>query len=149
MSPLSQKEAEEILRKELDDDMGIRPNRSKDFDWGTLFYIQSKEFIKSGQNPYLGLSPRLVDKFDGSIHEIDYLGILDKQLEEYRARKGYPESIKFPVKVDLDKLSEIEKVFALIETKEFRQIEQAIAIVNEKELFDLKGLKDLCSWSLS
>ena len=80
-----------------------------------------------------------------TIHIINYLGILDQQLEDYRRIKGYPESIKFPIKEDLDQLSDIDKVFALIDTGEFSQIKKAIEIVQEKQLFDLKGLKDLCN----
>ena len=144
MNTISLKEAERILDKELNEDLGFRPKLTKDFEWGTLFYVQSKEFIENSQNPYIGIAPRLVDKIDGSIHVIDGLGILDKQLEDYRESKGYPESIKFPVKKDLSKLSDIEKVFLLIETKEISQIEEAIEIVKEKKLFDLDGLKKIC-----
>ena len=62
MNPISLNEAENLLRNELNEDLGIRPGLTKDFQWGALFYIQSKEFIKTGENPYIGISPRLVDK---------------------------------------------------------------------------------------
>ncbi len=115
-----------------------------DFQWGALFAWNSKEYVETGNNPIVGNSPILVDKVNGSTHSINYLGVIDKLLEEYREKMGYPHVIKFPAKGDLDKMTDLEKVFALMATRELRQIEEAILIVKEKNLFDLEGLGTIC-----
>ena len=139
MKYISFKEAKQIAIDEIDKyELGIIDSATIDFQWGTLFYIQSKEYIKTGKNPVIGNSPILVDKVNQSINTINYLESRDKLLEEYRVKKGYPHVIKFPVKGDLNKMTDLQKVFALMSTGEFIQIEQAIEIVKEKKLFDFQ-----------
>lgn len=99
------------------------------FSGGALFPWQSKEYIETEKNPVVGNSPILVDKVNGSVHSINYLGVIDKSLEKYRKKMGYPHVIKFPAKGDLEKMTDLEKVFALMATRELYQIEEAILIV--------------------
>ena len=142
---ISLEEAKEIVVNEIEKyDCGIIDSKIIDFRWGTLFYFQSKEFIKTGKNPIIGISPILVDKVNGSTHSINYLETRDRLLEAYRIRMGYPPVIKFPIKEDLETMTDLEKVFALMETTEFVQIEKAIQIVKQKNIFDLDGLGTIC-----
>lgn len=145
MKYLSLEEARKIASSVLEkSDGAIMDAHTLDFKWGTLFYWQSKQFVETGENPMIGHSPILVDKVDGSTHSISYLQSQDKLLEEYRRKKGYQYVIKYPVKGDLESMTDLEKVFALMETTEFVQIEKAIEIVKEKDLFDVEGLGIIC-----
>lgn len=145
MNYLSFEEAKAILTEKLDkEDLGIVESYTVDFQWGTLFSYDLKDAIKIGKPGLVGNSPVLVDKVNGSIHSICYLQIRDQLLEAYREKMGYPHVIKFPVKGDLEKMNDLEKVFALMSTSEFVQIEEAIEIVKEKKLFDLDGLGQIC-----
>lgn len=145
MKYLSLIEARKIVLNELgEDDCAIMDAHTLDFKWGALFYWQSKEFVETGENPIIGISPILVDKINGTTHSISYLKTRDKLLENYRKKMGYPYVIKFPVKGDLEKMSDLETVFALMETTEFTQIEKAIEIVKSRNLFDVEGLGIIC-----
>ena len=144
MQYLSLQETKQILLEQYKDyDIGIIKDAIIDFKWGTLFYIQSKEFIETGKNAITGISPILVDKIDGSMHHIDYLKIRDQELESYRIKKGYEHCIKFPVTADLSKMTTLEKVLTLFRTTEIVQIREAMSIVEKHNLFDLEGLGHL------
>jgi len=145
MKYISFEEAKRIVNNEIEKyECGIIDSETIDFKWGTLFYFQSKEYIETGKNPIIGISPILVDKVNGSTHSINYLETQDKLLEEYRIKMGYPHVIKFPIKKELGTMTDLEQVFALMETTEFVQIEKAIQIVKEKNLFDIDGLGTIC-----
>lgn len=145
MKFLSLEKAREIVLGKLDSRFGIMEKYTKDFQWGTVFTIESKEYIETGKNGIVGVAPILVDKVDGSIHSICQKNeTLDKELEEYRKARGYPHVIKFPPKGKLETMTDLEKVITLMSTGEFVQVEMAIKIVEEKKLFDLNGLGDLC-----
>ena len=130
----------EIARNAIHKECDLIESSTIDFDWGTIFFYNTREYIQTKKNPLVGNSPFFIDKFDGSVNRLCSSTIMDKQLEKYREKKGYKHVIKFKIKEDLETMSDIEKVFALMKTTEIIQIEKAIEIVKSKNLFDLKGL---------
>jgi hypothetical protein len=86
----------------------------------------------------------LVNKIDGSTH---YVGgvfkILDSELEKYRASKGYPPVIKFPIKENLDNKTLIEKIQCYFKTGEINQIKIGLEMAKKNRAFNLKVFKEV------
>lgn len=145
-------EAKEIAYQKIGIDLSI-PNRpmimdkyTLDFDWGYVFYYNGKKAIENNNSEfgYIGNAPILVDKFDGNTKYVGGVGsILDSQLEEYREIKGYPHSIKFPLKEDISDKTDLEKVKALFTTGEIFQIQIGIRIIEENSLVDTEELRKI------
>ncbi|MEM1134697.1 MAG: hypothetical protein AAGI07_02575 [Bacteroidota bacterium] len=115
-----------------------------DFEWGVVFGWNSKGYVRTGKYPMVGCAPVLIDKMEGNIHSLRPSGqdeSLDEILEKYRQKKGYNHIIKFPPKGNLSMMSDLERVFSLMDTRESFQIEDAIKIVKQKNLFDLDAFK--------
>ncbi|MBT30625.1 MAG: hypothetical protein CMO01_13275 [Thalassobius sp.] len=118
----------------------------EDFEWGIIFYWNSKDYVEKGTNLISNNTPVLIDKIDQSFHfinDLENFATLDQQLENYRVIKGYAHTIKFPPKADLSNMSDIEKALYLMRSREFIQIQQAIEIINEKKLFNLNSFLKL------
>ncbi|MEM1137102.1 MAG: hypothetical protein AAGI07_14790, partial [Bacteroidota bacterium] len=106
----------------------------------------SVEYVRNKMNPIIANTPAFIDQVDGSLYSMKSLGnfkTFDQKLENYRKQKGYPHVIKFPPKGNLNSMTNIEKVMALIKTGEFVQIEEAIKIIKQKELFDLNNFIEI------
>ena len=142
----------EYLRTEIDV-QDFRPGivSAIEFAWGFVYYWNDQRCIDDPMSNYcrIGNSPILLDRLDHSIHFIDYLDVLDEELENYRDQKGYAWVIKFPPGKDLTQLNDVEKAIALMETQELAQIEQAIKLVREKQLFDLDEFVKALTMQLS
>lgn len=110
----------------------------RDFDWGIVFEYQSKEFIVTRElnELLIGTGVILYDKHEESIKFICGK-FIDRELEKYRIKKGYPHVIKFPPSENINKLSDLDKVFVLMKTEEEYQIQQALNIIEERKLFEI------------
>jgi len=144
MKYLTLDETREIMLKEIGGNEFLRIEESsiKDFKWGSLFYLEPAKYEETGN--ITGLPFFLIDKITGEIVAISTQKNVDFQLEKYREEKGYEHVIKYPVKEDLNKMSPIEKVFALCRTEELYQIEKAMKIVESNNLFSIIGFAEVC-----
>ena len=144
MKYLTLEETREIILKDIGDNdlLRIEEESIKDFQWGSLFKLEPAKEEATGN--ITGLPFLMVDKITGEIVPIDYQKNVDFQLEAYRKEKAYDHVIKFPAKGDLNKMSPIEKVFALCRTEELFQIEEAIKIIQSNNLFSVKGFAEVC-----
>ena len=108
------------------------------FDWGIVFcWDDERGLTKKDTGKFLfGRHEVLVDRFT---KEVVFLNepFLDIELEKYRESKRYAHIIKFPPKIDLSTLDEINRAIVLLGTEELYQIKQGIKIIEEKKLFDL------------
>jgi hypothetical protein len=117
-----------------------------DFEWGYVFYYNGKKCIeeKDASFSYLPSGTMLVDKIDGTTH---YVGgvfkVLDSELEKYRASKGYPPVIKFPIKDNLDNKTLIEKIQCYFKTGEISQIKIGLEMAKKNRAFNLKAFKEV------
>jgi len=152
MNKLSLNDAKEIAYAKIGMDltMANRPiildDATLDFEWGYVFYYNGKKAIETNEEEfsYFGSKPILVDKFDGSAIYVGAINrILDSELEDHRREKGYPASIKFPIKEDIGKLPLMEQVKMLFRTGEISQIKKGIKIVEEKKLFEIENFKKI------
>ena len=136
---ISIQEAENLVLNYLDKKMpnnfipAIQSNSTIMFEWGIVIYWNDKRFVedKISKHSQIGVSPFLVDRIDKSLHELNYLELLDKQLEEYRLTKGYSHAIKFPV-IRTEFKNGLDKIFSLFETKEIFQIKEGLKLLKEE-----------------
>ncbi|UZR99610.1 hypothetical protein [Chondrinema litorale] len=119
---------------------------AKEFEWGAIVGWNSCEYFEKGINELTDNNPVLIDKYDNSLHFLRSLGsspMFDRDLENYREKKGYKHVIKFPIDESNGEMTNIDKVLALMKSKEICQVEKAIEIVNQQKLFDLDRFVDL------
>lgn len=152
MKIISLVKAKEIAYQKIGIDLSddnrplIMDEYTLDFDWGYVFYYNGKKAIENNNSEfgYIGNVSILVDKFDGSTKYVGGVGsILDTQLEQYREIKGYPHSIKFPLKEDISDKTDLAKVKALFMTGEIFQIQIGIQKIKENNLVDIEELRKI------
>ena len=117
-----------------------------EFEWGYVFRYNSKKWVenKIEEYAYFRTAPVLVDKIDKSVHFVRQHGVIfDSELENYREKKGYSQSIKFPIRIDISEKSIIEQVKTLFRTGEIIQIQNGINLIETHKLLDLEEFKKI------
>jgi len=117
-----------------------------DFEWGYVFFYNGKKAIetKNSDYDYIGGCPILIDKYDGTATYVGAIGkVIDSELENYREKKGYPLTIKFPIEEDISNLPLIDQVKRIFKTGELYQIKEAMKMVETNKLFNVDCFKKI------
>jgi hypothetical protein len=72
-------------------ELAIMDSETIEKEYGWVFFYQSKEFLKTGNDVYalLGNAPYIVNKYTGELIETGTANPIEDYITEYEARSGY------------------------------------------------------------